>query len=84
MLDIPFSSSHPNNLPSKFSISMENQQPNSHTLPNNLEENPPNNFYNPFENIRPIDPSNRLFLHSGDNPGILLVPQPLIGKNYST
>jgi hypothetical protein len=84
MSDIPSSSAHQYNLLFEFSISTENHPPNSHTLPNNLEENPPNNFHNPFENIRPIDPSSLLFLHSGDNPRNLLVPQPLIGENYST
>ncbi|XP_059431677.1 uncharacterized protein LOC132165206 [Corylus avellana] len=83
MAELPSSSAHPRP-PSKFSISMENQPPTSHTRPNNLEENPPNNFFNPFANTRPIDLSSPLFLHSGDNPGILLVPQPLSGENYST
>jgi hypothetical protein len=93
MADHPSSSAYPN-VPSEFSLSMENQPPNSHTLPNTLEENIPNNpnnlprnypntFSDPFANCRPIDPSSPFFLHNGDNPGIILVPQPLTGENYS-
>jgi predicted YcjX-like family ATPase len=28
--------------------------------------------------------SNTYYLHNGDNPGLLLVPQPLTGDNYNT
>ena len=89
----PSSSAYPN-VPSKFSLSMENQPPNSHTLPNTLEENLPNNpnilprnypnaFSDPFANSRLIDPSSPHFLHNGDNLGTILVPQPLTGENYN-
>ena len=35
---------------------------------------PQNSFKDPFASSRPIDPSSPLFLHNGDNPGIILVP----------
>jgi hypothetical protein len=93
MADHPSSSAYPN-VPSEFSLSMEHQPPNSHTFPNTLEKNLPNNpnslprnypntlpntFSNSFANSRPIDPSSPLFMHNGDNPRIILVPQPLTG-----
>lgn len=28
--------------------------------------------------------SSPFFLHNGDNPSVLLVPQPLAGENYNT
>jgi hypothetical protein len=52
-------------------------------LSNSLANHPPNTFKDLFANSCPIDPSSPLFLHSGDNLGIILVPQPLIGENYS-
>jgi hypothetical protein len=93
MVDRPSFSAYPN-VPPKFSLSIENQPPNSHTLPNTLEENLlnnlnslprnyPNTFSDPFANSHPIDHSSPLFLHNGDNPGTMLVPQPLIGENYN-
>ena len=99
MANHPSSSADPiiPNIPVDFSASMTKNQPHdhtlpnnlgenlhNHTLPNNLGENLPNTFLNPFENTRPIDPSSPLFLHNGDNLGILLIPQPLIGENCST
>jgi hypothetical protein len=83
MADHPSSSTHPN-IPFDFSAAMAENQPHNHTLPNNLGENLPNPFLNPFVNTCPIDPSSPLFLHSDDNPRILLVSQPLTGENYST
>ena len=51
---------------------------------NPLTDPSQNTFKDPFASSRPIDPSSPLFLHNGDNPGIILVPQPLIQENYST
>ena len=63
----------------------ENHQTSlSNHLPNPLVANHQNTFTYPFANSRPIDPSSPLFLRSGDNPGIILVPQPLTGENYNT
>ena len=56
----------------------------SNGLSNPLTNPPQNTFKDPFASSHPIDPSNPLFLHNGDNPGIILVPQPLTGENYST
>ena len=56
----------------------------SNGLPNPLTDPPQNTFKDPFASSRPIDPSSPLFLHNGNNLGIILVPQPLTRENYST
>jgi hypothetical protein len=68
------------------SNNLSNTLANNHSngLPNPLTDQPQNTFKDPFINSRPIDPSSPLFLHNGDNLGIILVPQPLTGENYST
>ena len=53
-------------------------------LSNPLTNPPQNTFKDPFASSHPIDPSSLLFLHNGDNHVIILVPQPLIGENFST
>jgi hypothetical protein len=57
-----------------------------HIIPNHLPlaRKLPINFSDLFANTCPINPSSPLFLHNGDNLGILLVPQALTGENYST
>jgi hypothetical protein len=67
------------------SVMAENHQtsPSNH-LPNPLVANHQDTFTDPFANSCPIDPSCPLFLHNGDNPRIILVPQPLQGENYNT
>jgi hypothetical protein len=73
------------------SNNLSNTLANDHSngLPNPLTNSPQNThpqntFKDPFASSRPIDPSSPLFLHNGDNPRIILVPQPLTGENYST
>jgi hypothetical protein len=53
-------------------------------LSNPLTDPPQNIFKDPFANSHLSNPSSPLFLHNGNNPRIILVPQPLTGQNYST
>jgi hypothetical protein len=73
--NIPSTSALPNDF--QASVMAENHQtsPSNH-LPNPLVANHQNTFTDRFANSRPIDPSSSLFLHNGDNLGIILVPQP--------
>jgi hypothetical protein len=73
------------------SNNLSNTLANDHSngLPNPLINSPQNThpqstFKDPFASSCPIDPSSPLFLHNGDNPGIILVPQPLTRENYTT
>jgi hypothetical protein len=67
------------------SNNMSNTLADNHSngLSNPFTNAPQNTFKDPFANSHPIDPSSALFLHNGDNPGIILVPQPLTEENYS-
>jgi hypothetical protein len=69
----PSSFTQPNDF--QASIMTENHPNTSpNHLPNPMADNFPNTFSNPLVNTRPIDQSSLLFLHSGDNPRILLIP----------
>jgi hypothetical protein len=57
---------------------------NSNGLPNSLIDQHQNTFKDSLPNNQSIDPSNPLFLNSGENPALLLVGSPLIGENYNT
>jgi hypothetical protein len=57
---------------------------NSNGLPNSLIDQHQNTFKDSLPNNPSIDPSNPLFLNSGENPALLLVELPLTGENYNT
>ena len=65
-----FSSNH---LPNTLAVDHSNGLPNPLA---DFSQNtyPQNTFKDPFASSHPIDPSSPLFLHNGDNPGIILVP----------
>jgi hypothetical protein len=60
------------------------QNISSNGLPNPLTDQHQNTFKDSFPNNRSIDPSNPLFLNSGENPALILVGSPLTGENYNT
>jgi hypothetical protein len=60
------------------------QRISSNGLPNPLTDQHQNTFKDSFPNNRSIDPSNPLFLNSGENPALILVGSPLTGENYNT
>jgi hypothetical protein len=81
--NIPSTSALPDDF--QASVLAENHQTSpSNLLPNPLVANHHDTFIDSFANSLPINPSRPLFLHSGDNPRIILVPQPLTGENYNT
>jgi hypothetical protein len=53
------------------------QHISSNGLPNSLTDQHQNTFKDSFSNNRSIDPSNPLFLNSGENPTLILVGSPL-------
>jgi hypothetical protein len=69
-----------------FSNNLSNTLADNHLngLSNPLTNSSQNTFKDPFANSHLIDPSSSLFLHTGDNPGIILVLPPFTGENYST
>jgi hypothetical protein len=60
------------------------QHISSNGLQNHLTDQHQNTFKDSFPNNRSIDPSNPLFLNSGENPALILVGSPLTGENYNT